>query len=596
MKNMRLSVKLITGFAIVLCLTLVVGIVGIFGLTSMLKSAEAIYQEKALPLADLSKSIESFQNLRLNLRNSVIYTGLEDKLAKVDQDMEKCYTDFETAVNKYKPTMSSENARKTFDTLMDEYTTTFVPGIEKVLANAKLGMDSQDLMAQLGLLTPSGERINGYFDELMSARMDTMSASNAALEKLNRTLLLTIIAVILLAIIVGAFMALFISNLISKPINPITVFMKKAGSTGDISLTKLDEEIISKTAGQKDEIGQLIGSTAQFVKRLHDVSKTLETLAAGDLTVDLKLLSEQDVIGKSLQKVIENLNGMFSEIQSATSQVSIGSKQIADGAQTLAQGSTEQASAVQELSASISEIAQKTKKNAEMAGDAATLAFNIKENAEKGTMQMDQMMQAVREINDASQNISKVIKAIDDIAFQTNILALNAAVEAARAGQHGKGFAVVAEEVRNLAAKSAQAAKETGSLIANSIEKAEIGSRIANDTATSLGEIVSGINESNRIVDDIAKSSEEQSLGIEQINCGIDQVAQVVQQNSATAEESAAASQQMSGQADSLEELISHFKLRNSQGRIDTRHSRYSLPEKANRSTVGAYDGGMGKY
>jgi len=182
-------------------------------------------------------------------------------------------------------------------------------------------------------------------------------------------------------------------------------------------------------------------------------------------------------------------------------------------------------------------------------------------NAEKGSTQMDEMMAAVRDINTASHNISKVIKVIDDIAFQTNILALNAAVEAARAGQHGKGFAVVAEEVRNLAAKSANAAKETGEMIQNSMDKAQLGSRIAGETASSLTEIVSGINESNRFVNEIARASEGQSVSIGQINTGIDQVAQTIQRNTATAQESAAASQEMSSQASLLQDMISQFKL-----------------------------------
>jgi len=295
------------------------------------------------------------------------------------------------------------------------------------------------------------------------------------------------------------------------------------------------------------------------------------------------------------------MNDMFSEINESSAQVSSGSKQIADGAQSLAQGSTQQAATVEALSKSIVEIAEKTKDNAEMANRTATLANTIMQNAQKGSGQMDEMTAAVREINQASQSISKVIKVIDDIAFQTNILALNAAVEAARAGQHGKGFAVVAEEVRNLAAKSAEAAKDTGGLIANSMEKAELGARIADDTAASLTEIVSGINESNQLITEIAGASEVQSEGIAAINISIDQVAQVVQQNSATAEQSAAASEEMSGQADTLQQLISRFKLK-SNGSYNSlpaaRTPTQSAPAAVeNHSYTGLDDtSGFGKY
>jgi methyl-accepting chemotaxis protein len=274
------------------------------------------------------------------------------------------------------------------------------------------------------------------------------------------------------------------------------------------------------------------------------------------------MLSDSDSMGLALQTMVNNLNDMFLEINSATDQVSVGSKQIADGAQALAQGSTEQASSVQELAASLSEVSNKTAENANMAKEAANLSNEIKASAEKGNQQMDQMMTAVTEINEASGSISKVIKVIDDIAFQTNILALNAAVEAARAGQHGKGFAVVAEEVRNLAAKSAEAAKDTSGLIENSIEKANLGMAMATETSESLKKIVEGINHNAEIISKIEHSSNDQSDAIKQINIGVDQVAQVVQQNSATAEESAAASEEMSGQSSMLQQLISQFKLK----------------------------------
>jgi methyl-accepting chemotaxis protein len=291
--------------------------------------------------------------------------------------------------------------------------------------------------------------------------------------------------------------------------------------------------------------------------------EVVNAVAEKDLTVTVQTLGENDTFGNAITEMLRNLNSMFGEIRAATEQVSQGSVQIADGAQLLAQGATEQSATVQELSASVTEVNGQTKANAGLANDAKKLGEDIKGNAERGNMQMEQMIKAVGEISDASTAIGKVIKIIDDIAFQTNILALNAAVEAARAGQHGKGFAVVADEVRSLAAKSAEAAKNTSELIATSIQKSEQGAAISKETAESLNQIVAGIIQSSELVAKIAVSSNEQSLSIGQIGEAIDQVSQVIQQNSATAEQSAAASEEMSGQATMLQQLIAQFKLRN---------------------------------
>ena len=418
------------------------------------------------------------------------------------------------------------------------------------------------------------------------------------------SVILIIVPITIVILIIAAFLIyLIVKGQISAPLAPATAFFNKAGHTGDISLAPEDIETIGKYSSRKDEIGQLIESAAAFVSRMTEVSESLEKIASGDLTIEIVPQSQNDTLGLSMLKMTDNLNNMFREINSSSAQVTVGSKQVADGAQALAQGSTEQAASIQELSSSITEIADKTKKNTGLAERAAALANSIKDSAEKGSGHMDEMMTAVNEINDASSSINKVIKVIDDIAFQTNILALNAAVEAARAGQHGKGFAVVAEEVRNLAAKSAEAAKDTGGLIENSIEKANLGVRIAGETAESLAEIVSGINESNQLVGEIARSSEEQALGITQINVGIDQVAQVVQQNSATAEESAAASEEMSAQSNLLQELVTQFKLKDGGNAYPglpasgiPMQKRPVAPPKTDFSNSSHTNDGFGKY
>ena len=374
---------------------------------------------------------------------------------------------------------------------------------------------------------------------------------------ITRFIFIFIVMVIIIIVI-----SYFIGKSVAAPLTTLNKFLKTAGETGEITISANDMETLNGLMQQKDEIGQCVGATVEFFKHINNIAKELEAVAQGDLTIKLDILSGKDILGMSIQHTVDNLNDLFGDIKTSSDQVSAGSRQIAGGAQALAQGSTEQAASIQQLSSSISEIAQRTKANADTAGKTAKLSTSIKENAEKGSRQMDEMIVAVGEINEASKNINKIIKTIDDIAFQTNILALNAAVEAARAGQHGKGFAVVAEEVRNLASKSAEAAKDTGDMIQASMDKAELGSRIAGETAASLFEIVSGINESSQLISEIASASEEQTQGIAQINIGIDQVAQVVQQNSATAEESAAASEEMSSQSDALEQLISRFSLK----------------------------------
>ena len=358
-----------------------------------------------------------------------------------------------------------------------------------------------------------------------------------------------IATVILLVIVTAVLITRFL-----KPLQKVAEAGEKL-SAGDFSM-----DLSYKS---NDEIGVLMHSMNDVVERIRsiisDLSEKLTELAHGNFNLEMK---NEEYYSGSYRPLFDSINNITADLSNTMAEIQQSAIQVNSGAQGLSQGATEQASSIEELSATVNDISEHIKKTAENTRLANVEAQNAGKEVSNSDKQMQQMKAAMENINEKSGEISKIIKTIDDIAFQTNILALNAAIEAARAGVAGKGFAVVADEVGNLAQKSANAAKDTTMLIEETLQAVEQGTVLADSTAESLQRVVSGTGKVNDLVNQIAEASVEQSRAVEQVSVGIDQISSVVQSNTATAEESAAASEELSGQANILSDLVRRFQLK----------------------------------
>jgi len=548
MKNLKISAKLLMGFALVALIVTGVGIFGIIALTSIDADYSKAYEQHTSSLPDIAKCAESVQAMRVYVRSYFIED--ESDWSKVEQSIKEYYDSSVSSMDNFKKKITNpDNLKKVddFNSNLKSYLNG-VNEVETMLHNGELEKAKTHLVDIADFATNA----QGIADDFMSQKVTMVEDNSNKNSATARTVTFIMIGVVAAGIAVSIILGVVISRIISNPIKEVT------NAAGRISLGETDIQI---NITSRDEIGELAGAFIKMVDGINDQVNTVSEIANGNFTVTANIRSDKDTMGKALVKTINDLRGMFSEIATASDQVNSGGTEVSGAAQALSQGATEQASAVEELSASIQEISRQVTDNSANASKANELVDETENDVLRGNAHMANMIQAMNEIKNSSHEIEKIIKVIDDIAFQTNILALNAAVEAARAGAAGKGFAVVAEEVRNLASKSAEAAKNTTALIEGSITGVEKGSKIAEDTAKALEDVAEKTKLVQQLVNEIAGASREQADSIRQINSGVEQISTVVQTNSATAEQSAAASEELSSQAQLLQEQVAKVRI-----------------------------------
>lgn len=555
MKNLKLSAKLAISFGLVLFMMLFCAAAAILCMNSLGDQIEE-YTNYTVP------NTERVWEMRRNIVSA--QRNLLAAIASSDQEKISAYFD-----------QSQKDAEA------------FYAGMDQLVQNTRTNQETLGLLSNsLGAIKPIKEEIIALlndgdkaaafslyeaqyipaFDKSVEILLEIASQQDQQITEQSKIAHSCIIKgrVILGAtVVVAVIFVLIVMSLLRKAIlSPVNELNQVANA---IARGDLSAEV---TYDGKDEFGELANEMKALLVRvvgiIKDLDYGLEEIGSGNFTVRSR--AKELYIGDfanlhvSMQNIIKSLSSTLSQIERASQEVAGGADQVSSGAQALSQGTTEQASSIEELSASIGEVTDQIRLNAEHAKLANESAELAGQEIFKSNEEMKRMVEAMDQINMKSAEISKIIKVIEDIAFQTNILALNAAVEAARAGQAGKGFAVVADEVRNLASKSAQAAKGTTNLIEETLVAVQVGAKIANDTAKHLDESEKITREAVGLIEKIAEASENQAAAAAQINVGIEQIAAVVQNNSATAEESAAASEELNAQAELLNTLISRFK------------------------------------
>lgn len=557
MKNMKIRSRLLLSYVIIIFISMFASIISFFLLNKLGNNLTSFYENNYTVTTNVSIARREMQSARADILEAVIETDSNTVKEMVD-----------------KASKSLANMRATFPVIRERFKgdKKLVDEVDEILSQAMIYRDQVfDLLMALKSDEAFEVAINSYIPLLdqMGDKLQEIAdvAGENALKMVDggqqaqKTAIVLILSITVLGGVLAAVLGIYISNGIRRPINEIELAAQK------LARGELDSTNIMYTS--KDELGKLSESIRNLIhtqeKIILDIAHIMYDLSKGDFTAHSNALEfytgNYSEILTSMRTLRDNLSETLHQINMAADQVSAGSEQVSSGAQDLSYGSSEQASSVEELAVAIEQISTQVKETAVNAKTASGQANIVGKEMTHSNQKMQNMIEAMEKISNSSREIVTINKAVEDIAFQTNILALNAAVEAARAGEAGRGFAVVASEVRNLASKSAKASKNASALINGSLAAVEEGTKIVDETAEALHIVVEGVNQVIVKIDKISLASNEQANAIQQVTQGINRISDVIQSNSATAEESAAASEELSAQAVLLEELIAKFKM-----------------------------------